>query len=383
MKIAYLFDRPLPARETDSEQAMQTIAAFARRGARVRLVLPSRGAAPSARELAAHYQVEGDFEVCGATSPFRDFELGRKWWHALRAPALPAVADADVVYTRNFPTLFALARGRQLFAYETYRPWSDQFPVLAPLFRWAMTSPRFLGAVLHSRFARDRYAALGVDERRLLVAHNGHDPSRFVGQPARDELRAELHLPLDRKLCVYTGHINMTKGLDTLLRMARRLPGVSFVLVGSEGNGVIEALARRTANVQVVPWQPFDVVTRYLMAADVLLQPPSGVPLRLVGNTVLPMKLFLYLAAGRPIVAPDLPDMREILTHDHNALLVPTGDDDAAVDALSRVLGEPGLAERLSAAAKSTAEGLTWDARAERILSFLEERRSQPCYALP
>jgi glycosyltransferase involved in cell wall biosynthesis len=177
---------------------------------------------------------------------------------------------------------------------------------------------------------------------------------------------------------VYTGHVNLTKGLDTVLRMARRLPLVTFVLVGSEGNGPIEALARRTSNVSVVPWQPFDIVTRYLMAADVLLQPPSRIPLRLVGNTVLPMKLFLYLAAGRPIIAPDLPDMREVLAHDQNALLVPTGDDEAAVNALTRVLGDPSLGERLSSAAKKTALGLTWDARAARILSFLEARRFDP-----
>jgi glycosyltransferase involved in cell wall biosynthesis len=376
MKIAYVFDRPLPARQTDSEQAMQTIAAFARRGAHVRLILPSRGVPPSARELAAHYQVEGEFEVCAAPTPFRDFELARKGWHALRAPDLPIVADADLVYTRNFPTLFALARRRQLFAYETYRPWSDQFPVLAPAFRWAMAAPNFIGAVLHSHFARDRYQALGVDERRLLVAHNGHDPTRFAAPPPRDELRRELALPLDRPVVVYTGHVNLTKGLDTLLRLAKRLPAVTFVLVGSEGNGVIETLARRMRNVSVVPWQPFATVARYLIAADVLLQPPSRVPLRLVGNTVLPMKLFLYLAAGRPIIAPDLPDMREVLVHDHNALLVPTGDDDAAERAVTRVLGEPGLAQRLAAAAKKTSEGLTWNARAERILSFLEARRS-------
>ncbi len=377
MKIAYVFDRPLPARQTDSEQALQTIAAFARQGAQVRLVLPASASQPDARSLAAHYQVQGDFEVTYAPTPFRGFELGRKWWHALRASELEVVADADLVYTRNFPTLFALARGKRLFAYETYRPWSDQFPVLAPLFRRAMASPFFLGAVLHSQFARDRYRALGVDERLLLVAHNGHDPSRFMIEPPRDELRAALSLPLDRKVVVYTGHVNLTKGLDTVLRMARRLPRVCFVLVGSDGNGLIEKLARRTDNVIVVPWQPFDTVARYLMAADVLLQPPSRIPLKLVGNTVLPMKLFLYLAAGRPIVAPDLPDMREVLAQDDNALLVPTGDDDAAVRAVTRIIEEPGLAERLSRGAKRTAAGLTWDARAARILSFLEARRSE------
>lgn len=375
MKIAYLFDRPLPARQTDSEQALQTIAAFARQGAEVCLVLPAPGGrGPSGDELRAHYQVRGDFLVQHVATPFARFESGRKWWHARRAGAAPAALAADVVYTRNFPTLFSLASGPRPYAYETYRPWADQFPLLAPSFRRALSAPRCLGALLHSQFARERYGALGLDAERLLVAHNGHDPSRFAAPPPVNVLRSELGLPLDRKIVVYTGHVNLTKGLDTVLRLARRLPEVRFVLVGSEGKGVLEVLARRVPNVSIVPWQPFDVVTRYLLAADVLLQPPSHVPLKLVGNTVLPMKLFLYLAAARPIVAPDLPDMRELLESEKNALLVPAGDDAAAVRALSRALYEPGLAERLSAAAGQAAAGLTWDARARRILSFLEAR---------
>lgn len=378
MKICYVFDRPLPARETDSEQAMQTLSAFARQGAEVSLVLPEQASSATARELGLHYQVCGDFEVVRAPSPVARLPSARKWWHAATALHLPVVAAADLVYTRNFPTLFALSRRPQPFAYETYRPWPDQFPMLRPWFRRAMAVPDFLGAILHSRFARERYHALGVAEERLLVAHNGHDPTRFDATLSKAELRDKLKLPKDRPLVVYTGHVNLTKGLDTLLAMARRLPRAYFVMVGSEGSGLIEALARRCDNVLLVPWQPFGTVAEYLMAADVLLQPPSRVPLRLVGNTVLPMKLFLYLAAGRPIVAPDLPDMREVLEDDRNALLVPPGDVSAAVAALSRIFDEPALGERLSRTARETSAGLTWDARARRILSFLEQRRKTP-----
>jgi glycosyltransferase involved in cell wall biosynthesis len=173
---------------------------------------------------------------------------------------------------------------------------------------------------------------------------------------------------------VYTGHINLTKGLDTVFRLARRLPRALFLLVGSEGRGLVELLAGQQPNIRFVPWQPFEQVTRYLMAADVLLQPPSRVPLRLIGNTVLPMKIFLYLAAGRPIVAPDLPDLREVLEHDVNALLVAPGDHEAAASAVARLLDEPLLANRLASAAQRTAAGLTWDARARRVLEFLEQR---------
>jgi glycosyltransferase involved in cell wall biosynthesis len=340
-------------------------------------VLPAQQAPQTARELAAHYGVQGDFELVRVPTPFERFPTARKWWHATHALRLPAVTSADVVYTRNFPTLFALARRRQAFAYETYRPWPDQFRVLRPAFRAALGSGACLGAILHSHLASECYAALGVDRQRLLVAHNGHDPARFLDPPSRAELRAALDLPADRPLVVYTGHINLTKGLDTVFQLARRLPRALFLLVGSEGRGVVETLARQLGNIALVPWQPFEMVTRYLLAADVLLQPPSRVPLRLIGNTVLPMKIFLYLAAGRPIVAPDLPDLREVLEHDVNALLVAPGDHVAAANAVERLLDEPGLAQRLADAARQTAAGLTWDARARRVLEFLERRLSE------
>ena len=65
------------------------------------------------------------------------------------------------------------------------------------------------------------------------------------------------------------------------------------------GRGPVERRAESLPNVIVRPWQPFDSVLRYLDAADVLLVPPSAAPLR-GGGTVLPLKLFSYLAAGRP-----------------------------------------------------------------------------------
>lgn len=377
MNIAYVFDRPLPARETDSEQAVRTLSALARRGAHLTLVLPSTAnASPRARDIAEHYGVDDNFSVLGIPNPFQRWASARKGWHARRALQHPRVRAADVIYTRNFPTLFALASGRRAFAYETYRPWPRQFPILKPAFRNAMRSPYFLGAILHSHFACKSYGELGVEAQRMLVAHNGHDPSAFTDSTSRETLRQQLGLPVEGPLVVYAGHVNATKGLHGVVGMARAHPRVQFALVGSDGYGWIESLASQRANLHVVRWQPFAQVARYLRAADVLLQPPSSVPLRLVGNTVLPMKLFSYLAAGRPIVAPDLPDVRELLRHDENAWLVRANDWLAAGRAIVRLVGDAALAERLSAAALETSRELTWDARAKRVLDFLENRLS-------
>ena len=57
------------------------------------------------------------------------------------------------------------------------------------------------------------------------------------------------------------------------------------------------------ANVRIVPWQPPEALPAWLYAADLLLIPASAAPLERFGTCVLPMKTFLYLAAGRPILA--------------------------------------------------------------------------------
>ncbi len=106
-----------------------------------------------------------------------------------------------------------------------------------------------------------------------------------------------------------------------------------------------------------------------LAGATILALPntPSAISERYTS----PLKLFEYLAMGRPIVASDLPAIREILTDGQSALLVPAGDAAALAAAIQRVAGDPALASRLAAGALALAPRFTWDVRAERLESAL------------
>ena len=78
-------------------------------------------------------------------------------------------------------------------------------------------------------------------------------------------------------------------------------------------------------------------------------------------------------AAGRPIVASDLPAMREVLTPDVHAILVEPGSARALADGLRRVLSDADLGSRLAAAAATAATGYTWHRRGERLEAVLAE----------
>ena len=86
-----------------------------------------------------------------------------------------------------------------------------------------------------------------------------------------------------------------------------------------------------------------------------------------------PLKIFEAMAAGRPIVASDLPSSREVLRDGENALLVPPGDASALAATLRRVLSDPRLARRLAGAAWDEAPQYSWDARARALRALFEE----------
>ncbi len=373
LKIVYAFDNRVPSPQADTEQLLSTVAALSRRNLEISLLVPRLGPEATGTEMAGYYGVRGSFPVHRFRMP-RHPRVAQKLWAALRVPVADVLAGADLLYTRNLPiAMGAAARGRRVVL-DTYRPWPRQVPLLRPAVRWLMRSRGFVGAVLHSKLARNAYLNAGVPEERLLVAHNGYEPARMEPVLDRDEAREALGLDPARPTVVYTGRIGGDKGLDVVLGTARRCPEALFLMVGSTREDPFERAARSLPNVELVPWQSFDDLSTWLYAADVLLVPPSEDPLERRGHTVLPMKLFVYLAAGRAILAGSTPDIRELLVDGKNASLVPVDEPDAAARAVRRLLDDDAFRARLARGATETARDLTWDARARKIHEFLLRR---------
>jgi len=174
----------------------------------------------------------------------------------------------------------------------------------------------------------------------------------------------------------YAGHLYPWKGPDVLLGALERLPGVRALIVGGLAGepdlARIRAMADRMAPGRVTFAGQVEPprVAGLLRQADVLVLP--NMPGRVSAAYTSPLKLFEYMASGRPIVASDLPALREVLRPDENAVLVEAGSADALAAGLARVIGDPALASRLAAQAREDVREWTWDRRAERIEALLE-----------
>jgi len=368
MKILFAFENPLPNAEADAEVFMAT----------------ARHLAPFTSQSWLHVPAS-DLAQCRLAADLAGMPVIRA-----HAPSRPAALrhfacgslvfrrefrQADFVYTRNLWIAWAALSAGQRVAFDHYRPWPDQVPPLRPWIHRLMSNRRFLANITHSEYTRSRYLELGIPPEKLVCVHNGFDPGRFEGSLPLPEAKRCLGIDPASKTVVYTGRVNHKKGLELVIEAARSLPDHLFLLVGSYGGGPIEALAKEVANVRPIPWQPSTEALRpYLDAADVLLIPPSFKPLAEFGSTVIPLKLYLYMGAGRPILAGDTPDVREILQNGRNAVLCRPDSVESLVAGIRALTDDGALAERLAATALADSRGYTWTARAGRIASILEER---------
>jgi glycosyltransferase involved in cell wall biosynthesis len=377
VRILYPLSWSRLGRQACRAQSVATAAALARRGHEVTLLMPKAVSDPvlTAEDLRAWFAVDGDFRLVQRPSRWAGERLHRSLLWLRQAFDHGEASDADLIYSR-VPAMFAIGGLSPLpFATDHYRPWPDELPTIRPLIRHTTRHRNCLGLILHSDFAARSYRRAGIAEERILVAHNGYDaPAEPLDKAVA---RARLGLPADRTLAVYAGRIEAAKGLDQILALADLRPDVLFLLVGSESDGPIEHAAAQRPNMRVVPWAEPAALPAWLAAADVLLIPPSRAPLEKFRTCVLPMKLFAYLAAGRPILAPEAPDTAELLEHGDTAWLVPPDRPQAAAAGLDRVLGDAALSARLAGGARDLSETLGWEARAGKIAAFLQRQLAQ------
>jgi glycosyltransferase involved in cell wall biosynthesis len=210
----------------------------------------------------------------------------------------------------------------------------------------------------------------------VVIAPDGVDLERYRDLPEPSQARRDLPLALPERFTAgYTGHLYAGRGTEILLGLARRLPEITLLLVGGEPKDVArlqsEAQLAGLNNAVFTGFVPNAELPSYQAACDVLLMPyqrqVAGSSGGDIARYLSPMKLFEYMACGRPILSSDLPVLQEVLNPE-NARLLPADDLDAWVAALQELAASPEICLRLSTRARRDVAAYTWERRAARIL---------------
>lgn len=380
-KIAYISDQQYPIEKADSEQVINTVSALGAAGVDITLVIPRRWrnfgkqkCAPK-KSLTDFYGVNATFRLKElVTFPLTKLRL-EKYTHCFVAPFWAKYKGYDIIYTRNpLPAFISLALGLKV-VFETYRNYEKNNSVLGWLLARCSHHPDFLGVITHSRLSKRSLLEIGIQKSKVVVIHNGFNPDLFIRDLTQRGARRLLNLPSNAFIACYSGRLDKDKGVASLITLAARTPDILYLFIGKTQKDPCDwiekaAQGKGLTNVKCIPWMQASELTKYLVAADVLLIPPTSEPLRKFGKTVLPLKLFLYLAASRPILAPDLPDIQDIL-HAGNAKLIEPDDMEAATKGMRTLFLNKILAGELAKSAKLTSVNFSWQQRAQKIILFV------------
>jgi len=220
--------------------------------------------------------------------------------------------------------------------------------------RWLMR--RFDRVSTISERMRDRLGAKGVEQGRQVLFPNWVDTHAIAPLTKPSPYRAELGIPVDAVVALYSGNMGLKQGLELLADAARALaddPGLYFVF-GGEGpaRATLESACAQLPNVRFLDLQPTERLNDWLGLADIHLLPQRAD----VADLVMPSKLTGMLASGRAILATALPGTGVAQALQTSGIVTPPGDSAAFVSALAALAGDNTRRQHLGAAARLQAE---------------------------
>jgi glycosyltransferase involved in cell wall biosynthesis len=224
----------------------------------------------------------------------------------------------------------------------------------------------------------------GVEPARILVNPNGVDPRLYSPAVEGKCVREKYGLGNNNvfgfigTFAPFHGVVELAEAINRyFIENPERRADTRFLLIGdgkllAQSRGVI-ADGGFKHNVVFTGAIPQHEGPAHLAACDVLLAPnvrnPDGTQ-----YFQSPIKLFEYMAMGKPIIASRLGQIGEILTDSETAVLVPPGDVNALASAMQDLISRPEASVRMGEAARrKVLEGFTWQRHVERILSKVNE----------
>ena len=393
MRILYFADIRFPLERANGIQSMETCHALAERGHDVRLIVRPDTHSPR-RDPFEYYGLARPPRLGIECAPVVGNRTARRLGYlAFAAGRASGAQRADVIFTRDLGVAALIAtlprRLRAPLVYESHGYAPD---VAAALPSLVTTASRPRRSKLERLGRREAHVWRDADGYVTITAALADDLAARFGPRANVAVVPDgVRLPSARSwdglpaadgaaIVAYAGHLYPWKGVDVLLEALARTPDVQGLIVGGHeaepdlarlrGEAQRLGLTARVAFTGLVP--PAEVGGLLRRATILVLPNPASV---ISTRYTSPLKLFEYMAAGRAIVASDLPSIREVLEDGVNALLVRPGDPAALATAISVLAGQRELASALARAAFDAAPQYSWDRRAARLEPLLDRVR--------
>lgn len=364
MKMIYIANIRMPTEKAHGVQIMKMCEAFSLQDVDVELIVPWRFNHIKDNPF-FYYGVKENFKIKKVFS-LDLVKFGRVgFWvqsisFAIFSFLHTVFKKVDIIYSRDELPLFLLSFFKKNIVYEAHTP------------RFNFIIKKFKKIIAISNGLKQFYVKSGILEEKITVAHDGVDLKDFEVEVDKNKLKEKFGIPNDKPIVMYIGRIDTWKGVQTLLDVSTLMSEITVVIAG-EGEE-LEGFKKKFKNVIFLGITPYRDLPRNQKIADALVIPNSAKS-EVSRMYTSPLKVFAHMASGVPVVASDLPSIREVL-NEENSVLVESDNPSALVNGVKKVLEKyDTFGGKLSQKASLDVEKYTWEKRAKNILMFIITKR--------
>lgn len=292
--------------------------------------------------------------------------------------------EYDVVHYRNIWDGLSVAQNKKRFGYKTlfevnglpsielkyHYPGIDP-ALLLKLKEQEMATLSLSDAIIcPSNVTRDYIASLGVDRKRVTVIPNGVSPSDF---PRSDLPGRDGRTPI----LLYIGTLADWQGLEIVIKALPKIleqKPVQLQIVGRGRSRQRKLLGKQIRklgleqSVTVRPAVPHHDVPDLIANADICLA-PLGLNDRNVTQGACPIKVLEYMASSRPLIASNMPIVRELVREDVDGLLFSPNDPEDLARQVLMLLDNHDLSKRLAnSATERVLSKFTWHEAQKKLI---------------
>lgn len=382
MKLIYVTNARIPTEKAHGLQIMKSCEAFALKDINIKLVVPLRISTPLENPF-DYYGIKKTFPIkkIFCIDLFGFPFLPKRFVFHLQSLSFGFLATLyllsnknknTVFYSRDFATLFFLC----LFGFNPVAEIHDYRSSVRKLvinYIFKKSRKVIVNSLGTLELIRNHYYNIPTD--KFLIVSNGVDLEFFDINDSKETAREKLGIPQNKKIVAHIGSLEVVgtgKGIEDLIMAFESIENFNkdteLYIIGGP-NGLIDKYQKiaHSGAIKFTGRIDYKKIPLYLRAVDMVVIP---LPESRHSITTSPIKLFEYLAAGKPIIASDLPSLRCYL-NEKNALFFKVGDYKDMAEKIKLILENSQLADNISEQAQKDSEQYSWLSRAELIKEFI------------